>query len=158
MSDTNGSLLLAAERTLGRLAKWLRILGHDVLWEPQLAGRTLIACARRDGRTVLTRDRRLALGPEPPRRVHVGSDDFRTQLQAVARELPIGAGPLFSRCTRCNRGLVQADAGEVSARVPLYVRETQQTFQTCTGCHRIYWPATHHARMREELATLGILA
>jgi len=42
--------------------------------------------------------------------------------------------------------------------VPPYVYETQRRFWTCQGCHRVYWPVTHHARMREELAALGLAA
>ncbi|MBI3352948.1 MAG: hypothetical protein HY036_10270 [Nitrospirae bacterium] len=36
-------------------------------------------------------------------------------------------------------------------RVFPYVYSTQETFYTCPGCQRIYWPATHKTRMIQQL-------
>src|SRR5262249_7005230 len=49
----------AVDTMLGRLARWLRILGHDVVYGPHLHGRGLVSCARREGRVIVTRDTRL---------------------------------------------------------------------------------------------------
>ena len=87
MADEGEPLRLAAERTLGRLVKWLRVLGHDVVWTNRLGGDALLACGRDDGRIVLTRDRRLAAGRPPPVRVLVRPDDFRAQLRELSAAL-----------------------------------------------------------------------
>ncbi|MBI1993814.1 MAG: hypothetical protein HYS67_05255, partial [Deltaproteobacteria bacterium] len=50
----------AADRMLGRLARWLRVIGQDVAYGPHLSGYGLIRAARREGRLILTRDRALA--------------------------------------------------------------------------------------------------
>ena len=42
---------------LGRLAKWLRILGYDTLYFSSLDDNDLVRIARAEGRMVLTRDR-----------------------------------------------------------------------------------------------------
>ena len=44
---------------LGTLAKWLMILGHDVTYYQKIDDGDLVAVARREGRTILTCDRRL---------------------------------------------------------------------------------------------------
>jgi uncharacterized protein with PIN domain len=107
---------------------------------------------------IVTRDTRLVRDPELPPHVFVTSDHFREQLREVAAAVPLAAGAAFSRCVECNRPLADVARDAVRERVPPYVYETQRRFWTCPACRRVYWPATHHARMREELAALGITA
>jgi hypothetical protein len=45
---------------------------------------------------------------------------------------------------------------KVEDKVPPYVFATQEKFSICGTCRRIYWPATHHQRMIDELKGLGI--
>jgi uncharacterized protein with PIN domain len=149
-------LRFAADRMLGRLARWLRVLGHDVSYGPHLAGRTLLASARREQRLVLTRDTRLRRARNAPPLLFLTSDDFREQLRQVARAVPLANGPLFGRCLECNRMLEEVAREAVRDRVPAYVFATAGHFHRCSRCGRLYWPATHHAHMRRELETLGL--
>jgi uncharacterized protein with PIN domain len=143
---------------LGRLARWLRILGHDVAYGPHLHGPGLVACARRDRRVIVTRDTRLVRDPNLPPHLFVRADRFRDQLREVAAAVPLAAGEAFSRCVECNEPLTSVGREAARERVPPYVFETQDRFWTCPSCHRFYWPATHHARMRDELASLDLKA
>ena len=152
----DAQLRFAVERTLGRLARWLRILGHDATYTRQLEGRALLRCGRQDRRVVLTRDRRLAREAAPPERILVTSDHFREQLRQLAGEFPIMGGDHFSRCVECNRPLEAVTAETVRALVPAYVRQTQSSFRRCPGCRRVYWPATHQQHVEQELAALGL--
>jgi hypothetical protein len=70
--------------------------------------------------------------------------------------VPLTRDAAFSRCVECNTALVTAPRETARERVPPFVFETQESFWTCPSCHRLYWPATHHARMREELARLAL--
>ena len=149
-------IAFAVDTMLGRLARWLRILGHDVAYGPHLHARGLVACARREGRTILTRDTRLVRDPNLPPYVFVASHRFRDQLREVATAVPLVRGATFTRCVACNVALTSAAKQTVRDRVPPYVFETQDHFWTCASCHRIFWPATHLARMREELTALGL--
>lgn len=145
-----------ADRMLGRLARWLRILGHDVAYGPHLGGRTLLTCARREGRMLLTRDTRLCRDPELPPHVFLHSDHFREQLREVAAAVPLGHAGFLGRCLDCNRPLDAVQRSEVADRVPAFVWETQERFLRCPGCNRLYWSATHRTRMLDELAALGL--
>lgn len=145
----------AVDWMLGRLARWLRILGHDVAWGPHLRRRTLVACARREGRLLLTRDTRLVRDPHLPPHVFIRADRFRDQLRELAAAMPLGAEPL-SRCLDCNRPLEDVAREAARERVPSYVFATVDRFHRCAGCGRLYWPATHHAHMLRELADLGL--
>ncbi|MFQ5904743.1 MAG: Mut7-C RNAse domain-containing protein, partial [Candidatus Binatia bacterium] len=71
-----------ADKMLGRLAKWLRIIGQDVAYGPHLSGYGLIRTARREGRLILTRDRGVTRR-SPPEYLLIQSDQFREQLKQV---------------------------------------------------------------------------
>ncbi|MGH7893837.1 MAG: Mut7-C RNAse domain-containing protein [Candidatus Binatia bacterium] len=141
---------------LGRLARWLRIVGHDVAYGSHLHGAGLARCARDEGRMILTRDTQLVRDPNLPPHLFIASDHFREQLRQVAAAVPLAQGASFTRCVECNRPLEETSREAARERVPAYVFETQPRFWTCPACRRVFWPATHHARMRAELGTLGI--
>jgi uncharacterized protein with PIN domain len=145
----------AVDKMLGRLARWLRILGHDVAYGPHLSGRALVERARRERRLLLTRDTRLLRDPNLPPHLFISSDHFREQLLEVARATRLGAGFLH-RCLDCNRTLDAVGKDAVAALVPPYVLATQDRFQRCARCRRVYWPATHRTHMVDELAALGL--
>jgi uncharacterized protein len=149
----------AAERTfiadmmLGKLAKWMRILGYDVEYFPEIGDEDLIERAEATGRLILTRDtllvrRRRVRG----RHYFVRGDDWREQLrQVVAAFPPAPPDRLLCRCLRCNAPLAEIPREEVRGKVPPYVHETQEEFATCPSCGRIYWGATHRDKVAEQL-------
>lgn len=146
----------AVDRMLGRLARWLRVLGHDVAYGPHLSGRALVACARRERRLLLTRDTRLLRDPQLPPHLFLTSNDFRVQLRQVDAALPLATSGVLGRCLECNRLLEDVPREQVRERVPAFVWETAPRFLSCGTCGRLYWPATHRAHMLRELAALGI--
>ena len=144
----------AADRMLGRLVKWLRVLGCDVIYGPHLTGYGLIRAARAEQRLILTRDRRLKQ-KQPPEFIFIESDHYRDQLRQTVREcgLEIG-GTLFTRCLACNCSLQIRPKETVKQLVPAYVFATQEEFSWCSQCRRVYWPATHQQKMVEELGKI----
>jgi uncharacterized protein with PIN domain len=152
----NQDVKFAADRMLGRLVKWLRIIGQDTIYGPHLSGYGLIRAARADDRLILTRDRGLKR-KHPPALLFIVSDHYRDQLRQVIRtcDLKVVEERLFSRCLRCNSVLQSAPKEFLAGQVPAYVFSSQQRFFSCPVCRRIYWPATHHARMLEEIKNLG---
>jgi uncharacterized protein len=142
----------AADRMLGRLAKWLRVLGYDVIYGQHVSGHGLIRAARADGRVILTRDHSLAR-KQPPPFLFVESDDYVEQLRQVLRVYDLRPGEgLFARCLVCNSRLQPRAKSTVENLVPPYVFASQEQFSWCGRCHKLYWPATHQQKM---LATLG---
>src|SRR5213080_135018 len=114
----------AVDRMMGRLARWLRVLGHEVAYGPHLARRTLVDCARREGRLLLTRDTQLLRDPHLPPHLFIESDHFREQLRQVAAAVALGKAPLLTRCLDCNRPLTEVPRDRVRDRVPPYVWDT----------------------------------
>jgi uncharacterized protein len=150
------TLKFAADRMLGRLVKWLRVIGQDVIYGQHLTGYGLIRAARAETRLILTRDRRLKQ-KQPPPFIFIESDHYREQLRQVIRDCGLKTGQgMFARCVVCNAVLQTRAKETVEKLVPPYVFSTQEKFSWCPKCQRIYWPATHHEKMLEELRLIGI--
>ena len=161
MPPVSGEPRLIADCMLGRLARWLRILGLDTAYDRAISDDALIQRCRHERRALLTRDRALAArralrdGSVPV--VLVESEEPARQVAQVLGELGLRPGPehLLSRCLECNDPLAEALPEEVAAKVPPYVLETQRRFSRCAGCNRIYWNATHARAIRERLARVA---
>ncbi|HLO10176.1 MAG TPA: Mut7-C RNAse domain-containing protein [Desulfobacteria bacterium] len=142
-----------ADAMLGRLARWLRVMGCDVEYFPEIGDAELVERSCRSGRLILTRDTLLVRR----RRVRdncffVEGDHYRDQVRQVVRALGIDPfGGFLDRCLECNALLRDLDGKSVEGRVPPYVFATQERFQVCPDCSRIYWGGTHRERMRAEL-------
>ena len=143
---------------LGRLAKWLRILGYDVIYGEHLSGRGLIRAARANGRLILTRDRSLRR-KQPPPFLFIESNDYVEQLRQVLRVYDLSPGDrLFTRCLICNSQLQPRSKQAVEKLVPPYVFASQERFSWCGCCQKIYWPATHYQRMLDALAKVAVIS
>lgn len=144
---------LAADRMLMRLARWLRLLGADVITDASLTGAELLKLARADHRILLTRDKRLRTAPDV---FFLEANDIRSQLRDAVRRFALDPHAIaLTRCSRCNHVLTPVARDLVSRRVPPYVFAGHSRFAECEGCGRIYWPETHPARM---LALLDSIA
>ncbi|MBY0276037.1 Mut7-C RNAse domain-containing protein [Candidatus Binatia bacterium] len=147
----------AVDRMLGRLARWLRVLGFDAAYRNELPGDRLLTLAAREDRIVVTRDGRLRDPRGRARVIRITSAGFRDQLRELDRVLPLGgmdARP--QRCVECNEAVLPVALADVPESVPAYVRATQTDFRRCPRCRRIFWPATHRTRMESEIEALGL--
>ena len=147
---TDGSLRLLADCMLGRLAKWLRLLGYDTAYDNDATDHDLARRARAEGRVLLTRDRELAArrGLET---LLIQSERLPEQVEEVQQALGPPLDLSLSRCSVCN-GILEAVSGnDVVDRVPPYVLRTHSDFRRCTDCGRVYWSGSHVEEMSEEL-------
>ncbi len=145
----------AAEKTLGRLTKWLRLLGFDTRYEPEFAGKKFIETLEKD-RILLTRTRRIQNQFASRRLIFVESDHLAQQLNQIFRELKLKASQTrpFSRCLQCNAPIVMVEKSSVLGQVPDYIFEIHDCFQKCPECDRIYWRGSHTRRSLEKIQQL----
>jgi hypothetical protein len=147
------------DTNVGRLARWLRMMGYDALFINDIDDRQLVAIGLKERRVVLTRDtqimqRRVVTSGELEALL-VRGDDPKDQLRQVVREMNLDCEERqFTRCLECNQPLVRRRKEEVKDLVPPYVFRTQSRFVECPSCHRIYWRGTHWQRMKQEVETL----
>jgi hypothetical protein len=137
---------------LGRLARWLRLLGFDAAYDADISDAVLARRAFEEGRVVLTRDRALPDEWRLPRVLVLESEKPSEQLRELARSFPLrGAPHLFSRCSRCNVPLEETSAEAVAAQVPHRILTGRPLFHRCPACGRIYWQGSHVERIRRAL-------
>jgi uncharacterized protein with PIN domain len=142
------------DRMLGRLAKWLRILGYDTLYWRGNDWQVLVEKGR--DRIFLTRTTKFPPGGNFQGVTLVREDNPNLQLRNVVRELglKIHEHRFFSRCIICNRQLEKIPKEEVEGRVPDFIFSIYSEFNSCPGCSRIYWKGTHQENMRRKVLEL----
>ncbi len=133
---------------LGKLAKWLKILGFDVLFFNRIEDDELLQLAEREKRILLTRDTGLMQRSSQVQALFIDNEDWRKQLKQVmdAFELKEQINP-NSRCIECNRALKKIPKAQAKNLVTLFVYETTQDFALCPLCGRVYWKGTHQQGM-----------
>ncbi len=138
---------------LGRLARWLRVLGYDTVYDPLAADEQLVAWAAAEGRVLLTRDRRLLRELHPAAALEISSGVPLEQLRQVVDVLTLAPpAELFARCLLCNEPLAQVPDVERDLALPERARSLPGPVRRCPCCGRVYWPGSHARRMRRALA------
>jgi len=144
-----------ADPALGKLAKWLRILGMDARYiHSGSIDRAIAECEPE--RILLTRSRRVAEQSDARKIIFIRSNDPMEQLKEVIGSEGIRRDDIrpFSRCIRCNRSISQVEKTEVKSRIPDYVWEQHHRFQRCDDCGRIYWKGSHIDRSMRRIHDL----
>ena len=146
---------LLADAMLGKLARWLRLLGYDTVYlHAELADDALLAHrARAEGRVLLTRDHELARrrGLETLLIHAQALDEQLTQVIQALGLPPDGAQP---RCMACNAPLEELTPEDAAPHVPPYVAQTQTEFRRCPACSNITWPGTHWDNIQARLRSI----
>jgi len=147
---------LLLTRELGRLAKWLRILGFDTEYFKEANISSLIIQALRENRVIITRNHRLPRSAGL-RVVLIKEEKLKEQLREVLKALEISLDSvlMFSRCIICNEELVEIAKDQIKDRVPEYVFNTQEDFISCPKCERIYWQGTHWGNVETILKEIA---
>lgn len=146
------------DTNVGKLARWLRMMGYDALFINPIDDERLVAIALKEKRVLLTKDTQIML-----RRVVtsgklkallIEDDDPKDQLRQVVQTMKLDQERKFTLCLECNEPLVSRSREDVRDLVPTYVFQTQSQYFQCPACHRIYWRGTHWQRMKRELEML----
>ena len=142
-----------ADVHLGALARYLRMLGFDTLYDETCRDAQIAAISARDRRIVLTRDRDLLMHRVITHGRFVRATRVREQLIEVVAAIDLGGcfSP-FTRCMECNTELAPAGRDEVQHRLPPDTLNGFTQFSQCSSCERIYWRGSHYRRMRNFMA------
>ena len=141
------------DRNLGKLTKWLRILGYDTVIYQGDIGRDFLKEGAREGRVVLTRRRDMAKRNFSGTMFVVYSDQLPKQLNELVREFSLEPDPqkFLTVCLNCNERLREISRKDSEPHVPEYVFKTQNTFRICPRCEKIFWAGTHKDNVMQFL-------
>lgn len=139
---------------LGKLARYLRMLGFDTLYENNYTEARLLFISDDEKRILLTRNRELLQDPSVERALLIESEDPRFQLVQVLRRFDLfNSTAVFQRCMCCNSLLEPVAKQDILYRLPPKVRLGFDEFQQCRSCDKVYWKGTHFERMKEFIRT-----
>ena len=137
---------------VGKLARYLRMAGHDVLYKNTASDDEIIKTAVKTGRTVLTRDSLMLARKEFKKGIIksllIKDDKLKKQLEQIESELKLSLKPNLIRCIECNQKLAGVKKEDVRDKVPPYVYKTQQNFLYCKKCDKYYWRGTHYRNIK----------
>jgi len=144
-----------ADAMLGRLARWLRFLGFDTLYSPDITDSKLIMLAREQDRFILTRDTRLIKVRGLKDYLLIKANNSFSQLLEVIDALKLKQFHPLSRCVKCNGQLSGIlDKAEIKDLVPEYIFLNFSVFLRCRDCGKVYWEGTHPRRFKEKLGEI----
>lgn len=140
---------------LGRLARYLRMLGFDTLFRNDYTDVELAHISSGESRILLTRDRGLLKRSIVTHGYCLRTTDPRRQLTEVLHRFDLfGAIKPFQRCLRCNGLLEPVDKAAIVDRLAPQTRQHYDEFHRCQVCEHIYWPGSHYARMERFIDTV----
>ncbi len=150
------NLKFIVDINVGKLAKWLRMMGYDTLLFDGDDDSRMIVIALREGRIVITKDtqimKRGVITSGRLKAVLIATDKPEQQMRQVIESLDLNCQfRPFTICLECNQPLIERSKQEVADRVPPYVLRTQSEYVECPACHRIYWKGTHWQAMTRKL-------
>ncbi|MDY7038133.1 MAG: Mut7-C RNAse domain-containing protein [Thermodesulfobacteriota bacterium] len=145
-----------ADSMLGKLAKWLRVMGYDTHYQ-SFYNEGVIEQLMHEGRRLLSRHR--ATIEQYPNSILILSDHVKEQLDEIRTwgGLKCGRSHWFSRCLICNVNLEEADAVKARENVPEHVfyESFADNIRFCPSCCRYYWPGSHRKMMIRQLGEWG---
>jgi uncharacterized protein with PIN domain len=141
--DSEGQPSFDVDAMLGKLAKWLRILGFDAAYP---------CMAPSKGRVFVSARKQAPF----PIDVIITSTRLAEQLKELFEQTDIRPDPalLFTRCLLCNVTVREIPKENASGKVPPVVLQITETFHQCPVCGRIYWEGSHVERTRRRVDQL----
>lgn len=133
---------------LGKLAKYLRLLGFDSFYDTKYVDQEIIDIAKKENRIILTRDIGLLKNKKVTHGYWLRETNPKKQMSEIIRRFDLSHSfQPFIRCLECNGKIHLIDADHVKEKIPPGVKEVQQKFYQCEDCKRIYWEGTHYKKL-----------
>lgn len=154
MTEVGGTPRFVADHMLGSLARWLRIMGYDTVYDKSLDDPGIANLARAESRFILTRDRELA---KEPGALMIEADDLDLQLKAIAEKYGLKFHDDLIRCSACNGDLADLDKAQAKESVPEGAFENNDKFWKCSKCGKVYWKGTHWHGIMDRFRKLSLV-
>jgi uncharacterized protein len=143
---------------LGRLARYLRLLGIDAHYDTVVGDDRIIGLAHEKRRILLTRDRELLMRKAVIWGYFVRKNDPREQFIEVVKRFDLSSvAKPYSRCMNCNGLLAPVNKADVEDRLEPNTRQHFERFWQCQTCGNVYWRGSHYERLERLVACAGTL-
>lgn len=153
MNETPPPPKFIVDHMLGSLARWLRMMGYDTMYDKTLEDPDIARVAREEGRVILTRDKELSAQPGA---FLLEGTELDAQLKAIAGKFGLRFHEELIRCSTCNGELVDLPKELAKGKVPEGAHAANERFWKCSKCEKIYWKGSHWLGINERLKKLGL--
>lgn len=147
-----------ADIMVGKLARYMRMAGYDVMYINNASDDQIIKIARETDRIILTRDSLMLARREFKKGIikylYIKEDKLENQLDQIKLDLKVSLKPNLVRCIECNEKLIKVKKEDVKNKVPPYVYKTQKNFLYCKNCDKYYWRGTHYDNIRNTFLSI----
>jgi uncharacterized protein with PIN domain len=140
---------------LGKLTRWLRMLGHDVNYYRSIDDKQLIELAKSEKRVLLTRDLKLyqQAVTQKVEAILVEATDEAEKLADLANRFSfkLEIDLSVSRCPKCNTTIEAVSKEAVIHQIPEATSTYYNDFWKCPHCGQVYWQGAHWKRIEKTL-------
>jgi uncharacterized protein len=142
------------DNTLGKLTKYLRILGFDTISINDL--NMLNRYKNQDDPPLLFTKRMKTISYQPA--IFIQSNRIQEQIKEIKNSIKpyMNSDNFMTRCIGCNTLLESAEKTDIEARVPEYIYHHHEEFKVCPSCKKVYWEGTHAEQMKKWTKVLKI--
>jgi uncharacterized protein with PIN domain len=139
-----------ADVHLGKLARQMRLLGLDTVYENNLADDEIIRRSLFEKRAILTRDKGILMNRAVTHACWIRSTNYREQLEQVIKRFDLNKllNP-FTRCLDCNGFLEKAPKEEILSQLEHVTALYYNEFRRCMVCGKIFWKGSHYLKMKK---------
>ncbi len=144
---------IIADSMLGRLTRYLRLSGYDVLYM-RCDDEELLKVAEREKRILITRDRELFEKAirKNIKAIYIQSQEIEDQIgELLKKGFKFHKTPIEARCPICNSTVVAVEKEKVKGKVPDRVYEYIEEFWMCRTCGKVYWYGGHWRSIKETI-------
>lgn len=149
------SLKFLTDGMLGKLTRWLRMLGYDTEYADNLEDKKLVEIAKKEDRILLTRDHELyRLANSKQVNAFLVEDKTRSaQLATLSHQchLSLKLDPDSSRCPKCNSIISHTEKNSIYEKIPSATARVYSEFWECQNCGKIYWKGAHWKKIVKTL-------
>jgi len=140
---------------LGKLAKYLRMLGFDSLYRNDYGDEEIIEISLREKRIILTRDKLLLRSRRVTHGYYIRSVEKHNQLRELVQKFDLYSQfKSFTRCMTCNAELVSKNREDIKQLIPPDILQCYDEFFFCPACRKVYWKGSHFKRMESFIRDL----
>jgi len=147
-------LKFIADCMLGKLSRWMRILGFDVIYMKD-DDEVILETAEKEKRIILTKDTRMGSKKFKGKIYFVESEDWKKQLKEVLDRFSLWKKiKPFTRCPDCGTLLKIVRKERVRYLVPSFIYSQKDTFAFCKKCEKVFWEGTHLNDMEKKINSI----
>lgn len=131
-----------ADSMVGKLAKWLRLMGFYVEYaDSKLSDSEIIDYCGENNLFLLSRDKELST--RYAQSMYIQSYNPNEQLKQVLSKFPPDPSMYFTRCPVCNGPNEKINTSDFQGDLLESVKERFSYVYRCENCGKVYWEGSH---------------